>query len=79
MGPRRRPRSSGSPPAPKAPPVNTATEPVVHVQDSPCSLELSRNAKGIAQWAIKLYGERDNMDEVLDRVLALDARLQKEA
>lgn len=46
--------------------------------EAPCSIELSRDAKGQPRWAIKVYGERDDMDEVLDEVIGLDSRLQKE-
>lgn len=52
---------------------------VIHVNDAPCSVELSRDAKGQARWAIKLYGNRDDMDNVVDQVLSLDGRLKAEA
>lgn len=51
---------------------------VVHVSKAPCSLEFSRNAKGVATWGIKLYGERTEMDQIVDQVLALDERLREE-
>ena len=51
---------------------------MIHKNDSPCSIDLSRNAKGQPSWSIKLYGNRDEMDTVLDEVLGLDKRLQKE-
>ena len=43
------------------------------------SIELMRDAKGHARWAIKLYGNRDEMDAVLEQVLELDKSLQLRA
>ena len=51
-------------------------EQVEHVSKSPCSIELSRDAKGQARWTIKLYGEADEMDEVLGEVVRLDRDLK---
>jgi len=53
----------------------TAKEPVTQVMAAPCSLELSRDAKGQPRWSIKLYGEREDMDAVLDQVMELDQKL----
>ncbi len=50
---------------------------VEHVQKAPCSVEFSRDAKGQARWGIKLYGERGEMDVVVDEVLKLDERLHQ--
>lgn len=52
-------------------------ETVTHVSEAPCSVEFMRDAKGHARWALKLYGNRDEMDTVLDEVLALDKRLRE--
>ena len=50
---------------------------VEHVQKAPCSLEFSRDAKGQPRWALKVYGERDEMGDVVDEVLDLDATLRE--
>jgi len=58
--------------------IPNPTDVVKHVSDSPCSIEFSRDAKGQPRWAIKLYGERDDMDDVLNDTLNLDRRLREE-
>lgn len=50
-----------------------------HQTVAPCSLEFSRNAKGQATWTLKVYGERTDMDSVLDQVLSLDEELRRRA
>lgn len=54
---------------------------VEHVSKSPCSVDLTRDAKGQLKWSIKLYGEVDDMENVVAKALALDAsiRSQEEA
>jgi len=59
--------------------LGSEREVVEHVQKAPCSIEFSRDAKGQARWGLKLYGELDSMDQVVDEVLRLDTRLRKEA
>lgn len=54
----------------------TATQEVRSVAAN--SIEFSRDAKGQPRWSMKLYGERDEMGQVLDEVLALDSRLREE-
>ncbi len=54
------------------------SEVVKHVSASPCSVEVSRDAKGQARWVIKLYGEAEHMDSVVDEGLRLDDRLRRE-
>lgn len=44
---------------------------------APCSIDLSRDAKGQAKWAIKLYGERDEMWTLIAEVLELDRQLRE--
>jgi hypothetical protein len=51
---------------------------VTHVSEAPCSIEVSRDAKGVARWSIKLYGDRGEMSDVLDHVLYLDGKLRRE-
>lgn len=75
--PRKRRSKVGSKPAElAAPQTSPPTASIVH--DSPCSVELSRDAKGQPRWAIKLYGEMDELDSVIDEVLRVDARLREE-
>lgn len=51
---------------------------VEHVNKAPCSLEFSRDAKGQARWGLKVYGERDDMEDVISEVLDHDRRLRSE-
>lgn len=53
-------------------------EVVEHVTKAPCSLEFSRDAKGQARWSLKVYGERDDMEDVIGEVLDHDKRLREE-
>lgn len=46
-------------------------------KDSPCSLEFSRDAKGVARWALKLYGDLDEMDQLVAEAHRLDAILRE--
>jgi len=59
-------------------PHNGQSSTVHHVSDAACSLEFSRDAKGQPRWGLKLYGDRDEMNAVLDETLALDERLREE-
>ena len=45
-------------------------------KESQCSLEFSRDAKGVARWAIKLYGDLDEMDQLVSEAHRLDAILR---
>lgn len=45
---------------------------VVLERESQCSIELSRDAKGTARWSIKLYGELDNLDHLVDEAHRID-------
>lgn len=64
--------------APKTPSCGTASDAVEHVNRAPCSIEFSRDAKGNPRWVIKLYGERDEMGDVIDEIKGLDSRLRNE-
>lgn len=49
--------------------------PTIIVNDPTSSVDFSRDAKGQPRWTIKVYGDADQMDEVLDEVLRLDREL----
>ena len=49
------------------------------VQEAQSSIELSRDAKGVPRWSIKVYGFNDfsSLKEALQKVLKLDKAMQK--
>lgn len=47
-------------------------EEIRHVAVAPCSVEFSRDAKGAPRWTIKVYGELENMEDVVDRLKEID-------
>lgn len=58
--------------------LTTSGDVVEHVTKAPCSIDFSRDAKGQPRWAIKLYGERDEMKTmVVDEILAIDKKLRE--
>lgn len=50
-------------------------EVVRHVHVQPCLVEIERDAKGAPKWAVKLYGDANDLENMVDRVMDLDARL----
>ena len=83
MAKRREKEGSAKPSLPASRALGGSTDkggphPVVTQSIAPSSLEFSRDAKGQPRWAIKCYGETEDMDAIVDRVLALDMRLRKE-
>ena len=48
-------------------------------EEAQSSIELSRDAKGIPRWSIKVYCPNDkaSLNEALKKVLTLDKNLQK--
>jgi len=57
--------------------ASSQSDPVVHVNKAPCSVEFARNAKGQASWTLKVYGERDDLDECLDQIFELDEKIRE--
>lgn len=46
-----------------------------HRYIAPSSVEVSRDAKGVARWTIKLYVETDQVDQALEEVAKADQKL----
>ena len=49
---------------------------VTYAHEAACSVEFTRDAKRVARWAIKAYGDLEDLDDVREAVLAQDAALR---
>lgn len=41
------------------------------------SIELSRDAKGVPRWCIKVFGDKGDLTRVLKQIITLDKRIRK--
>lgn len=57
----------------------TESSKVTHESKAPCSISLTRDAKGNLKWDIKIYCESEDLEAQAKRILDIDKQIREDS